>query len=102
MTKAEREWCDAIVQIGCIACRVMGFVGTPAEVHHLLSGGRRIGHLHSIPLCPGHHRSSEGMVKIGRHPFKRDFEEAYGTEAELLEKTRALVADMRRSLMVPA
>lgn len=94
MTKAERAWCDDITAIGCIACRVMGFIGTPAEVHHLKSGGRRIGHQHSIPLCPGHHRNAEAG-KVSRHPNKARFEAAYGSEEALLNKTRELVAQRR-------
>lgn len=91
-TKAEQRWMSDIVALGCIACYVQGFLGTPAEVHHLLRGGRRIGHLHSIPLCsPGHHRNGDGVRKISRHPFKRRFEKAYGSEAQLLFLTQQLV-----------
>ena len=92
MTKAEKEWMDAICQLGCCACRVMGITGVPAEPHHLLSGGRRIGHLHTIPLCELHHRShvNDGVI-VSRHPWRKAFESAYGTEKELLEETRNLV-----------
>lgn len=94
MTKAEREWCDAITQIGCVACIVStGIFGTPGAVHHLKSGGRRVDHLHTICLCdPGHHQNPPaGSGKIPRHPFKARFERAYGTEEQLLAKTRAMV-----------
>lgn len=46
--KAEREWMDFIARQGCSICR------SPAEVHHITKGGRRIDHLHSIPLCMMH------------------------------------------------
>lgn len=84
----------AIVQLGCIACYVMDKPRTPGAVHHLLSGGRRIGHLSSICLCdPGHHQNPQkGSGKIARHPTKARFEAAYGKESELLELTRELVA----------
>lgn len=92
MTKLEEQWVDAIVQLGCIACYLQGFPGTPAEVHHILDGGRRIGHLDTLPLCsPGHHRNGDGVRKISRHPFKARFEQAYATEETLLQITRALV-----------
>lgn len=96
-TRAEREWMDSICQIGCIACRIMGIAGTPGVPHHLLSGGRRIGHLATICLCdPGHHQYPQaGSKKIARHPTKAQFERAYGTEAELLEMTRELVRHER-------
>jgi hypothetical protein len=92
VTKAEHAWMDAITQLGCIVCCLRGF-RTPAVPHHLLSGGRRIGHLATIPLCdPGHHQYPQpGSGKIARHPTKARFEAAYGTEEELLERTRELV-----------
>lgn len=84
---------DAIVQIGCIACLVTGISGTPGAVHHMLRGGRRMGHLFTLCLCdPGHHKMPPAdSGKIPRHPFKRRFETAYGSEHKLLELTRQLV-----------
>lgn len=106
-TLAERAWMDDISQIGCIVCLLFeNAPGTPGAVHHLLSGGRRIGHLDTICLCdPGHHQ--KGTVrKVSRHPNKARFEAAYGSEVRLLEKTRELVARRRaqvaRSMGVPA
>lgn len=95
-TQAEREWMDRITRIGCIACHVMGKPRTPGAVHHPLSGGRRIGHLHSICLCdPGHHQNAPvGSGKISRHPNKARFEAAYGTEAALLALTHELIASL--------
>lgn len=91
-TSAESIWMDHIVQLGCVVCHLQGHPDTPAEVHHLLDGGRRVDHLHTIPLCsPGHHRNGN-RFKISRHPNKTNFEAAYGTEESLLEKTRELVA----------
>lgn len=102
MTKEEKAWVDAIVEIGCIACYVQGFPGTPAEVHHMLRGGRRIGHLFTLPLCsPGHHRNGDGVRKISRHPFKARFERTYGTELSLLEKSRELVRRRAALLSLP-
>lgn len=92
-TKEEAAWMDAITDIGCIACLIDGHPGTPGAVHHLLRGGQRIGHMHTICLCdPGHHQNG-GKNKISRHPDKAMFEDRYGTEAELLHMTRQLVAN---------
>ena len=56
-TVPERAWMSKIAEYGCIACRLDGNGYRPAAVHHLLYGGRRIGHMHTIPLCdPGHHQ----------------------------------------------
>ena len=92
-TVAEREWMAAITAMGCIACWLDGNPGRPAAVHHLLRGGRRIGHLHSIPLCdPGHHQSGQPLGLLSRHPWKAQFEHRYGTEAELLRMCQQRVA----------
>ena len=97
-TAEERAWMDAISAIGCIACLIDGHPGTPADVHHILRAGRRIGHLHTIPLCPGHHRDGTGSPGlIARHPYKARFEASYGTESELLARSRALVSSGTRS-----
>ncbi len=87
--KAEREWMDAIVRYGCVACRMDGLGFRPAAVHHILRGGRRLGHLFTLPLCdPGHHQG-RGRDFPSRHPWKAAFEAKYGTEAELLARLRA-------------
>lgn len=91
MTKAESAWMDAITRYGCIVCRMLGHSYVPAEPHHLLRGGRRIGHTSTIPLCPPHHRTGEGEA-IARHPNKARFESAYGKEADLLTLTRNAVS----------
>ena len=58
----------------------------------MLSGGRRMGHLFTIPLCYLHHRSGRNDAQAtSRDQNQRRFELRYGTERELLEQTRALV-----------
>ena len=93
MTKAERQWVDSSVRIGCIVCFERGFPETPGVVHHILKGGRRQSHKETLCLCdPGHHQyPPKGSGKIARHPTKARFEAAYGTEAHLLDRTRELV-----------
>jgi len=84
----ERAWLDWIVAYGCVACRMDGHGVVPPAVHHLLRGGRRIGHLFSLPLCqPGHHMDG-GPGVVSRHPWKARFEAKYGTEATLLAALR--------------
>ena len=98
-TKEESAWMDSISRLGCIVCLLQGHPGTPAEVHHMLSGGRRIGHLWTLPLCcPGHHRYGDGVKKISRHNWKSQFEAAYGTESELLKRTQRLVAEQKECI----
>ena len=91
-TPAERAWMDKVAAAGCIVCLEQTGVATSAEIHHLKSGDRRMGHLFTLPLCFWHHRGGdkEGPY-ISRHPWKVRFEQAYGTELELLERLRLLI-----------
>jgi len=85
----ERAWLDWIVAYGCVACRMDGHGVVPPAVHHLLRGGRRIGHLFSLPLCdPGHHQGGQSRGMVSRHPWKARFEAKYGTETTLLAALR--------------
>lgn len=56
-TKDQVARFAAFQRIGCICCRLQGYANTDIEVHHLISGNRRMGHDHTIPLCPWHHRA---------------------------------------------
>lgn len=89
MTKAERAHMSRVADIGCILCLHLGTPGTPAELHHPRTGagaGRKASNFDVIPLCPAHHRSSNGALHaMGRKAFERH----YGvTELQLLELTR--------------
>lgn len=78
-----------VVEWGCIACRLDGWLPRPTAVHHIVVGGRRMGHLFSIGLCdPGHHQNGGQFGLISRHPNKARFEAKYGTELELLAMTK--------------
>lgn len=89
-TKLEAEWMTRIVEYGCIACKLEWFPQrTPVAVHHILRGGRRMGHLFTLPLCdPGHHQNGAQFGITSRHPYKARFEALYGTELELLAKLK--------------
>ena len=81
----------AMRELGCIVCYLFGTPGTPASIHHILDGGRRIGEDDVLPLCHPHHQGGFcGPVIFSRHPYRKQFIGAYGTEQELLERTRAL------------
>ena len=94
MTKTEKQWMAAVADLGCIVCRNEGYGFVPCCVHHLLSGGRRIGHLQTIGLCPSHHASGVKTAEFcSRHPWAREFEKRYGTESSLLKQTQGLIND---------
>lgn len=81
-TKTEREWMARIADMGCIACRKDG-ISSPASVHHIVQGNRRLGHLFTLPLCYLHHQG-DGREVPSVHFSKRTFVQRYGTELELL------------------
>ena len=80
-----------VAALGCLLCRRLGYLGTPAELHHIRTGtgaGRRASDAETIPLCTEHHRGNTGLHGMGRKAFER----AYGvTELELLAETRAMM-----------
>jgi len=95
-TKAESRRMDIIKRdIGCIACRKYGKEGEPADAHHLLSGGNRISHAATIPLCKMHHDMPGGSI----HRNKVFFRDAFGTDEELLAETNRLVADFEANII---
>lgn len=91
-TAEESRWMDAVAALGCIVCLKHHQAQTPAAVHHIVEGSRRLGHFYTIPLCdPGHHQNSPTSQKLSRHPHKTRFEKKYGTEYELLEYVQTLL-----------
>jgi hypothetical protein len=87
---------DAAARGGCILCELMGYRGTPAELHHPRTGvgaARRAPHSEVIPLCFHHHRGIAGVHCVGRKAFER----GYGiTESELVALTKTRVAEQKR------
>ena len=113
-TKAEKLRFDRMKQMGrCVACLQHGKYakwskddGEHIEIHHLLSGNKRIGHMATISLCMWHHRGItfdyevddfRTMKKMtekygpsfanGSKPFRAEF----GSDKELLELQNALL-----------
>ena len=81
-TQKEIAHLKRVASLDCIIC------GNPqVQVHHIrpigTGIGRRSSHFDTIPLCYGHHL---GAFSI--HNNKVMFEKRYGTEEELLKKTR--------------
>jgi Recombination enhancement, RecA-dependent nuclease len=95
MTKEQKAFQALARDLGCIVCKGEG-IDSPCEIHHILSGSRRLGEDYVLGLCQIHHR---GLINtpeaVSRHPWRREFEARYGTEMELLEKTRELCGERR-------
>jgi spore cortex formation protein SpoVR/YcgB (stage V sporulation) len=74
-------------EIGCIF-----HPRTPAECHHLLSGGNRISHDATVALCPVCHWDA--------HNNNRWFlNEHDTTDAQMLEETNRRVADFEATVV---
>lgn len=94
MTKNEKRHLLRVADLGCQACRKMGFPGTPAEIHHIRAGtgkGQRASHYDAIPLCPAHHRGTMHPAVPSIHLDKNAFIEQFGTEQELLAEVKELL-----------
>lgn len=102
-TKAESAWIVAVKEGPCLACYTLAKVCPGSDAHHLLSGGRRRGHMATIGLCAWHHRgvpdwgctASEMRESYG--PSLMDgsklFRDAYGTDDELLALQKRLLGE---------
>lgn len=117
----KRRWADALSR-GCVACyinetelgRTRASYGRELEIHHLLSGGRRIGHSATVCLCHYHHQGKRlpftdtGYkdhaviygASFGREP--RRFREVYGSDTQLLARQNAMIRALPPRFDVPS
>ena len=98
MTKDEKKYLSKVAELGCIICYRLGYIGTPAEIHHVRGMGLgmavRSSHYATIPLCPTHHRGNVGYHGLGRKAFERRYEI---TEQELLAQVKELLDEKDES-----
>jgi hypothetical protein len=100
-TKAEKERMSTLSRIRCVACWSTDLCCGKTEVHHTLSGGRRRGHLYTVPLGLWHHQGiplpgyTTKQMRLIFGPSLRlhskAFRAQYGTDDELLEKVNNLI-----------
>jgi Recombination enhancement, RecA-dependent nuclease len=97
-TRYEQERIDAMRNLGCVACAVLGVPNlNHLELHHILDGGVRMGHYFSVFLCRGHHQGdwSQGQLewiparkRVAISDGRKRFVKIYGTERSLWEKVQ--------------
>ena len=65
-------------------------------VQYMAGGTRWVeDHLRVLPLCAGHHQDGTGIPGlIAVHPWKRRFEDRYGSQDELLQRCHGLLAEV--------
>lgn len=94
-TKADLARFKALKDMGCIASRLRGLGYVAPDIHHILRGGKRMGHQYTLPLCPWHNRGdipeqcagaaeAEAIFGPSMYRAKRRFVAEFGTELELL------------------
>ena len=91
MNKLEELRVQRMVRLGCVCCAWFDLPSPAVEVHHLLSGGRRMGDWFTIPLCRSHHQGGEWNVvipekyRVSIASGSKAFEAAFPSEHELWE-----------------
>lgn len=101
-TRDERHRMNQIIEIGCVVSQVLGRRNVPAQIHHVLRGGKRLGHMHTIGLTPWYHEGEPpyGLTKARCYEIygpslklhRREFIEGFGSEYELVELTSRMIA----------
>ncbi|MBA1179556.1 recombinase [Pseudomonas psychrotolerans] len=92
---AEKRFHTALASLGCIACRMDGRLNLVVSIHHIDGRTRPGAHLRVLPLCAGHHQDGTGIPGlIAVHPWKRRFEDRYGSQDELLQRCHSLLAEV--------
>lgn len=102
-TKEEAARIVAVKEGPCIACFIHCHEYLDGcDAHHILSGGRRIGHMATIGLCAWHHRGvpyegcTASVMREELGPSLMDgslrFRQAYGTNEALVNMQNEYLA----------
>lgn len=86
---------DRAGQVGCLACHQLGIHQPEVSLHHIDGRTKEGAHFKTIPLCYAHHQGGDSRGNfVSVHPWKRRFEEMFGTQQELLEECQRIVKEM--------
>ena len=86
LTVVEKAHWELVGDMCCIACEKDGFINFHISLHHVNGRTRPGAHLDVLPLCAPHHQhdDTDPMGRIGIHPWKKRWENIYGTSEKLL------------------
>lgn len=90
-----KEYYAKVAAVGCVV-KVNGRrCARPAIVHHKTGAGmgRKSDYMDTMALCPYHHNQAPFGECV--HSGTKSFEEKYGTQDELIERTRGLIGEVR-------
>lgn len=95
LNRADKKRGAKLREMGCIVCINEHGLFTPTAIHHLDGQTKEGCHQLTIGLCPPHHQYKDNSKPprwVSRHGDGRaQFEDAYGTEQELLEQVNGLI-----------
>lgn len=116
ITPAHKQRFATMQELGCLISLVyFNHPGTPGQVHHIISGGRRLGHDATICMKPWYHQGEPPTVRyagrliqltVAQATYRygpsmahnpSDFTHRFGTQDELLEMQDALIVAYRRA-----
>jgi len=92
-TKAEKELWSKIAEHGCIACKKDGYYNPVISIHHIDGRTKTGAHRKVLSLCAGHHQDRTGIPGlVAVHPWKKQFEQRYGNQYDLLAEIMSEIA----------
>jgi hypothetical protein len=99
MNRVEAFYMGRVAALGCVVCRRIFNVYTPAEVHHVAEGSGLRSSFSVAPLCPVHHdeaRAGTGFHGMGTEAFCKAFRVPGESEYGLLVWVNE---DLQRALL---
>jgi len=101
-TAPEKARMALIAESGCLPC-LLHRKHRQATIQHVTSGGRRLGHSYTYASCPWHHQAitefgmnnqeMTGLLGPSFAQSKREFQETYGNEKEVLVRLQDWVLE---------
>ena len=94
---SDGDYLSLVASLGCLACSLDGYPGSPAEIHHPRA---RVGMAERAPdkeaygLCPVHHRTGTSEDHPSVHLRPSEFHSKYGSDERLTKMAKIGVQRM--------
>lgn len=100
-TLAEKMRFEAIKQVGCVPCWLLGISFNPCTIQHVVEGRKRLGHSFTYGACCWHHfghplegktqKQTEAIMGPSLALTKKKYNERFGSERELVELCNQMI-----------
>lgn len=98
VTQQQKQYWNHLCQtVGCIACYKEGRFNHYCSIHHIDGRTKPQAHWLVLPLCASHYQDN-GMA-IAVHPTKKQFEQTYGNQYQLMMDCIAVL--QRVNIIIP-